>query len=204
MIANKTTSLEFLAATLWLSLTISMNAAPPPNEVVFDFKTESASNQWQVVNDGVMGGLSKSRIRITSQKTAVFSGVVSLKNNGGFASVRSIPLSGEHRDRDVIRIRVRGDGNSYSFTVRDASTFRAASYQCAFATRPGEWQEIDLPFADFKPSWRGRALRGQPQLKPSKGDSLGFIISDKQAGPFRLEIAWIKFTRSDLEAAKSD
>ena len=150
-----------------------------------------------------MGGLSTSRLRLTPQKTALFSGVVSLENNGGFASVRSAPLRNTPDNRDAITIRVRGDGKRYSFTVRDASSFRSASYRCAFTTRPNEWQEIELPFAAFKPSWRGRSLRGLPPLSPSEGDSLGFFISDKQSGPFQLEIAWIKFTASDSGNAKA-
>jgi hypothetical protein len=31
-----------------------------------------------------------------------------------------------------------------------------------------------------------------PPLNPAKVSSVGFLISDKQAGPFRLEIGWIK------------
>ncbi|MFT4590185.1 MAG: NADH dehydrogenase [ubiquinone] 1 alpha subcomplex assembly factor 1 [Candidatus Binatia bacterium] len=204
MIANRMISSGFLTPILLLSLAMTMNAEPPTNHFVFKFETGNPLSQWQVVNDGVMGGLSTSQFRITSQKTALFSGVVSLKNNGGFASVRSIPLRDSPNDRDAIKIRVRGDGKRYSFTVRGASGFRAPSYQCAFTTRPGEWLEIELLFEDFKPSWRGRSLRGQPSLKPSKGDSLGLIISDKQAGAFQLEIAWIKFTKATLVAPKSD
>ena len=45
---------------------------------------------------------------------------------------------------------------------------------------------------DFVPSFRGRVLSGEPPLDPAKVASLGILISDKQAGPFQLEIAWIK------------
>ncbi len=48
-------------------------------------KTE---NQWRIVNDGVMGGLSSSKATIKDDKI-IFSGNVSLENNGGFASLRS-------------------------------------------------------------------------------------------------------------------
>ena len=49
-------------------------------------KTEK--KYWTIVNDGVMGGLSSSEIIETEEKTLIFSGLVSLENNGGFASVR--------------------------------------------------------------------------------------------------------------------
>ena len=47
---------------------------------------------------------------------------------------------------------------------------------------------------DFVPTFRGRVLSGEPLLDPAKVTSVGFLISDKQAGPFQLEVAWIKAT----------
>jgi hypothetical protein len=35
-------------------------------------------------------------------------------------------------------------------------------------------------------------LSSEPPLDASKVTSVGFLISDKQAGPFKLEVAWIK------------
>ena len=43
---------------------------------------------WSKVNDDVMGGISTSKIRINNDGNIFFSGVLSLKNNGGFASIR--------------------------------------------------------------------------------------------------------------------
>lgn len=45
-------------------------------------------DQWYVVNDNVMGGVSNSSMVFTENETLVFKGRVSLDNNGGFASVR--------------------------------------------------------------------------------------------------------------------
>ena len=45
---------------------------------------------WRSINDGVMGGLSSGGMRL-EDGIAVFSGTLSLENNGGFSSVRSIP-----------------------------------------------------------------------------------------------------------------
>ena len=51
--------------------------------------TEEEDVRWRIVNDGVMGGLSSSDLELTKDRTAIFSGFVSLDNNGGFASVRA-------------------------------------------------------------------------------------------------------------------
>jgi hypothetical protein len=55
---------------------------------LFKFSTDFKANQWIIVNDGVMGGISTSSIKLTNTQNGVFSGTVKLENNGGFASVR--------------------------------------------------------------------------------------------------------------------
>src|SRR5680860_1585757 len=55
---------------------------------LFDFSENSESARWQVVNDGVMGGLSQATLKVGENGTALFTGRVSLENNGGFSSLR--------------------------------------------------------------------------------------------------------------------
>ncbi|MFW6352568.1 MAG: CIA30 family protein, partial [Bacteroidota bacterium] len=47
--------------------------------LLFDFSTLQNMNDWLIVNDGVMGGLSQSRFALSDRNTAVFSGNVTLK-----------------------------------------------------------------------------------------------------------------------------
>jgi len=56
--------------------------------VLFDFTKESNIQNWSVVNDGVMGGLSKGNFSVNDKGDGFFTGHVSLENNGGFSSVR--------------------------------------------------------------------------------------------------------------------
>jgi hypothetical protein len=57
-----------------------------------------------------MGGVSHSRLRHDAAGHAVFEGVVSLENNGGFASVRSRPLDLGVPGAANYSLEVRGDG----------------------------------------------------------------------------------------------
>jgi monofunctional biosynthetic peptidoglycan transglycosylase len=50
---------------------------------------------------------------------------------------------------------------------------------------------VRLPFLAFAPTFRGRVLSGAPPLDPGAVRRLGLLISDRQAGPFALELAWI-------------
>ena len=35
------------------------------------------------------------------------------------------------------------------------------------------------------------------KLDPSKVNSVGFLLADKQAGPFKLEVDWIKVIKAE-------
>lgn len=177
------------------SLTLTMKADPAANTTLFDFQATTNSPAWEVVNDDVMGGVSTSQFQVQTNGGAVFSGTVRLENNGGFASVRSAPVRANLTDHAAFVLRVRGDGRSYKFSVRTRSGFDSPLYQCRFPTKPGVWEEHRLVIKDFVPTFRGQVLTGEPPLNPAQVTSVGFLISDKQAGPFRLGIAWIKASR---------
>ncbi len=160
--------------------------------LIFDFKNESEIGYWRIVNDGVMGGLSKSEIVYSDGNTAIFRGNVSLENNGGFASTRTIPRSYELDGHDGILIRVKGDGKKYQFRVRTNDRFDGISYRYQFTTELNTWMIIEIPFHECVPVFRGRILRDVETILPEEIQQLGFLISDKQAGKFQLEIDWIK------------
>ena len=183
--------LRRIAALALTCLTLTMNAEPSSEKALFDFAAATNLPAWQIVNDDVMGGVSRSQFRVLTG-SAVFSGVVSLENNGGFASCRSSPDRHDLTGLEVFVVRVRGDGRRYQFTVRTEAGFDAPLYQAAIQTKTGEWEEHRLPFKDFIPKFRGRVLSEAPPLNPATVTSVGFLISDKQAGPFRLEIGSVK------------
>ena len=186
------TSLRRLTALAGACLALAMNADAASEKTIFDFQTATNSPAWQVVNDDVMGGVSTSQFQVLINGGAVFSGVVSLENNGGFASVRSSPVRQNLNGTDAFVFRVQGDGRRYKFTVRTESGFNAPNYQAEFTTRRGEWEEHRLSFKDFVPTFRGRVLTDVPPLNPAKVASVGFLISDQQEGAFKLEVSWIK------------
>ena len=171
----------------------NMKTNPARETCLFDF-TQASKATWQVDNDDVMGGVSTSTFHITNG-VAVFCGELSLENNGGFASVRTLLAQSDLGNASEFVLRVRGDGRRYKFTARTDSSFDGPLYQSSFTTTKGEWQEVRLPLKDFAPSFRGQVLNGEPPISARKLTSIGFLISDKQAGRFELEIAWIKAAR---------
>ena len=160
-------------------------------KLLFDFPDATVLTRWHSVNDDVMGGVSHSRLTVANGR-GVFAGEVSLENSGGFASVRSRPELLEAAGTTGFLLRVRGDGRHYKFTARLGREFDGVVFQQRFATQRGAWQEVWLPFDQFVPTFRGRTLSGLPPLAPEQLGSVGVLIAGGQAGPFRLELAWIK------------
>ena len=145
---------------------------------------------WQIVNDNVMGGVSKSSMYFRDDETATFYGDVSLQNNGGFASIRAYYGSSLEGVK-TISIRVKGDGQKYNFRVRTAEA-SWASYTVSFQTIPDKWIEFDFRLRDFYPTYRGYRLNQMPSLSDLTIRSIGFMISDKQEGKFNLSLDWVK------------
>jgi len=95
------------AACSLLTLFLLIAAACPAmsaEQELFDFHQDGGP-RWHAINDGVMGGVSQGRARITGDGVLVFSGVVSLENNGGFASIRSEPSPLQIRGARGIKLR---------------------------------------------------------------------------------------------------
>ena len=156
------------------------------------FDTPASTQNWQAINDGVMGGVSVSRMRFDTVGHAVFEGEVSLANNGGFASVRASQLRLGCADTVAYRLTVWGDGRAYKLNLRTDTGFDGVNYQAVFTPAPGQWTQTVVPIASFEPSFRGRFVQGALPLRPAAVRQVGLMISDRQAGEFRLMVKAIE------------
>ena len=144
---------------------------------------------WRIINDTVMGGVSESRF-VETDAGAAFTGTVSLENGGGFASVRAPEGRYDLSGGDGVRLTVRGDGKRYKLTLYTEPGGRI-SYRVPFEA-PESWTGLVLPFDALTPYRRGRIVPNAPAFAPGAVRTLGFLIGDKQPGPFRLEIRKIE------------
>ncbi len=154
--------------------------------MIFDFQSRAdAAEHWRTINDTVMGGVSTSEF-VATDDGAAFQGTVSLDRGGGFASVRAPEDHYDLSGADGLRLRVRGDQKRYTLTMYTRSGGRI-SYRAPFQPS-GDWQKIDLSFDALTPFRRGRQVPDAPPFDPSQIRTIGFLIGDKQAGPFRLDV----------------
>lgn len=159
-----------------------------PLPLIFDFTEEDIEGKWIVVNDNVMGGRSEGGYSFRKNRL-IFSGNTNT-NGGGFSSIRTNPTNFYLGDRTGLHIRFKGDGRTYKLGVRIEG--KSVSYRSNFTSGNG-WQEVRVPFNEMDVSWRGRPLsKEEHPLIKSKIRSIEFMIYDKQDGPFKLQVDWIK------------
>lgn len=151
---------------------------------VFKFSNDTKNN-WMVVNDGVMGGISKSKIEVGNNGIGVFSGTVRLENNGGFASVRHSVKKVDLSEKSKFIIKIKGDGKVYQFRCK-SHLYDRQSYVFEFKTM-GDWQEIEISFAEMHPRFRGYKL-DMPNYEGETLAEVAFLIGNKKPENFKLEI----------------
>lgn len=156
--------------------------------VLFDFVDASEAERWLRVNDNVMGGVSKGEASPTEDSCLLFFGSISLENNGGFASIRSRFTDFDLGGFDGIRIMVKGDGRTCQLRLRSDRSLDGIAFKHEFETIKNKWIEVVLPFASFLPTFRGRTLTDAKPLEAADIRQLGFLISDKEARPFKLTV----------------
>jgi len=159
--------------------------------LLFDFTTSEQVERWRVVLDGVMGGLSSGTVDRAGDRL-VFTGETSLRNNGGFSSIRAPIPAGSLAGYNALRIEVQGDGRTYILGA-SSRTGRGDSYWTRFETTPGETTTVTAPIDEMVRQFFGNPIRGR--LQPAQVAGLEFYIYDGEAGPFRLEVERIEAVR---------
>lgn len=185
---------------LLLAIPLTPSMAQATEKVIASFSEPGSAANWISVNDGVMGGVSEGRFQRTDADTLLFSGTLSLDNNGGFASIRMEPRPLDLAGLAGIVVDVRGDGRTYWIEMRGERQRGATSYRAYLPTSAGEWTSTFISFGDFKLQSYGRQLDAAP-LDPASVYSVGFMLADKTPGSFELEIASVKAVSEDTTIA---
>jgi hypothetical protein len=199
---------QVLPGIRWVQ-TMFFGATPPPppqvrNNIIFDFcqADDSLKMLWGAVDDVVMGGVSRSGVQIQAEGL-LFSGMVSIENSGGFASVRTRnfepPLNlSAYRG---VKLWVKGDGQRYKFFLRDRDAWDSVAYASSFDTIADQWVRVEIPFSEMKPVQRAKTITHTPlnpayiyaiQLMLSKFEYDGGLNPDFKPGAFQLLIRSIE------------
>lgn len=155
------------------------------SHIIFNFNKNSSISNWIVVDDVVMGGKSNGNFQLNKDGKGVFSGKISLDNNGGFSSVRyGFNKLNIEKFKSIV-LKIKGDGKNYQFRIKHKSS-DYASYITSFSSS-GEWQEIEIPLNSMYPSFRGRKL-DEPNFFHKSIEEVTFLIANKKNEEFILLI----------------
>ena len=185
---------------LFLALVLSALAACSTNEpgaaieqsrVAYDFTTQAVVASWSVQNDTVMGGVSESSSTWVDEQL-VFSGNLSLENNGGFVSCFGPvdeKLATVIGGATSLNLRATGDGKTYLFQLRGND---GTNYVQRFTSTAEEDQVYVLPLSEFTSvDWRLTEIADAPPIETSNIYQMGLYLVDKQTGPFKIAISSI-------------
>lgn len=166
--------LSGLIATL-----ITMNVFADNNSLVIeDFQSPDPSeysSEWRLVEDGVMGGVSKGDMEwavVQDKRCLRLTGVVSTQNNGGFIQLNRTV------DKDLaklfpgytgIELEVLGNNESYNVHLKQRGMFLPWQSFRSTLVAKDEWQQIKVPFASFSP------YKTSQKLKPEKINQLAIV-----------------------------
>lgn len=178
---NRRTSLCFLAAH-----TIGWQELSWAKDGTMYFSNAETVRSGRIVNDGVMGGVSQSSLRLDPEGM-FFEGTVSLENNGGFASMR-FPARFP-QETTSLELVVRGGSRRYKLILRTKIAPQVI-YQSDFLTEPS-WKTYRFKIEEFNSTFRGRLVQA-PALSFSDVSEFGILIADMQEGSFRLQILTLK------------
>ena len=121
-----------------LSLIAAMVAGKASADQLPILDAENGVQEWRVVTDGVMGGVSRAAMledQSQGRSCLRLRGQVSLENNGGF---------------------VAGNGETYNLHLKTADLwFPWQSFRASFEAS-SEWRTVRIPFEQFEP-YRTRA-----------------------------------------------
>lgn len=164
------------------------------DSLVFDFGEGKDFGRWSIVNDGVMGGLSQSQAQLDVE-ALLFSGTVSLKNNGGFVSLRSPMGEYDLSDYQYCEIRFKSDTDrKFEILIEKETAFYLPKYRAKFGVKSQDWQTLVIPLRELEISRMGSTMQQGIDPKSLQGiQRIGFILADKQAGSFQLWIDYLKF-----------
>ena len=154
-------------------------------KVLYDFKQFDGPAGWRIINDGVMGGLSKGNIGMDDEGNGLFWGSVSLANNGGFSmaslSLNTTSVTGYSK----VVVELKGDKKKYQLRLKSRRS-QMHSYVKTFETS-GEWEFIEVPFDEMEPRFRGRLL-DMPAFQADQIEEIALLIGNKAEEDFKLAI----------------
>jgi NADH dehydrogenase [ubiquinone] 1 alpha subcomplex assembly factor 1 len=178
-----------------LSLLLPAMFFLPGNDYKIEFGNATGRTaNWAILSDNVMGGRSEAEIAYTD-RAVVLKGTVSLKNRGGFVSIKSGWGTKDLSSFKTVKITFRSSSQVYAFTLENSYRWYEPAYKHNFsASKPDTWETVSLNLDDFTEERIGNPTGNKVNTSILENIlRIGIATNEKREGPFQLEIASIEF-----------
>jgi len=163
------------------------------NALEYDFGQDKSGYNWRVINDGVMGGLSRGQAKLT-ENSLFYTGDISLENNGGFSSLKAPFVRTDLSAFKTVVLRYRHSGHQLGLTFEWHPRFWRTYHKQILETTKGEWQTVRFDLNKI-PQFRltGPTGRVMQEKDLKRIIRIGFIASEKKSTSFEFEIDYLRF-----------
>ena len=157
--------------------TVPLAEADANLQTVFDFATGNATMSFERIDDAIMGGISLSALKDTSEDYASWSGICRT-DGGGFCGMRTLPfrepLDAAGSDGIFVDCRLASDDEPerrvWKITCRTDTSRGEMVYQAAFPLAAGsDFSRVFVPFDDFQLVRGPRVVPDAPKLNVTGG-----------------------------------
>lgn len=191
---------------------------------ILDFRNKPQESLSNIITrcDREVGGFSNVKFDYNERfKYGQFSGYLNLdlpkdhpeSTRSGYALFRTNDqkeswLSGnsywDWTQYDNLVLRVRGDARKYFVNIQANTPLITDLFQYRlYLNTPGQWETLVIPLSDFFMTNWGLVQDGI-EMNRAEIKTVGIGLVDKQYGPFKLDIEWIKvMSDSDLMTESS-
>ncbi len=149
---------------------------------------------WAKLSDNVMGGISEAVIEYKNT-SVILKGNVSLKNRGGFVSIKSSFGKLDLSSYKKVKITFRSTKQIYAFTLENSRRWFEPAYKHTFSAKEiNKWETVSLDLDNFSEEIIGRptGIKTNTSILESIL-RIGISTNEKREGPFQLEIESIEF-----------
>lgn len=179
----------------FLSLLLPVFLFLPGNSYKIEFgKSATRTSNWAMLSDNVMGGLSEAQMEY-GNNAVILQGNVSLKNRGGFVSIKSYFGKYDLSSFKTVKITFRATHQKYALTLENSRRWYEPAYKHEFSAKEiNKWETVSLDLGNFV-----EEMIGQPTGNKANRSILeavlriGVSTSEKKEGSFQLEIESIEF-----------
>jgi NADH dehydrogenase [ubiquinone] 1 alpha subcomplex assembly factor 1 len=157
-------------------------------------KSAGRTSNWIILSDNVMGGVSEAQIEYGSS-SVILTGSVSLKNRGGFVSLKSNFGKLDLSSYKTVKITFRSTLQKYAFTMENSPRWYEPAYKHEFSAKEiNKWETVSLELNSFEEEVIGQPTGNKADKSITESIlRIGISTNEKREGPFQLEIESIEF-----------